>query len=280
VGRALSWSLAGHLAFIVSFLLLSATRQPLTIPQVVRPVRLVAYLEPAAAPRPREAPRLAPEVARPAPPVAEPRALPQPAVSIPAAPAAPLPAAASRVAIPTPERTAPAPRSAPTPAPAESAPAGLRDRLARRLAAAAPAEAPPPELVAPKLASLPPPEAVVAATTPDRAAAGAPAPPGAVAPVGYFPHAWYLAMLKKEVFARWSPPAELFQGSRSPVALVSFRIDRAGAISTVALKESSGAARFDRSALAAVQGLGRVPALPEQYAEEALDVVIRFQNQK
>ena len=48
----------------------------------------------------------------------------------------------------------------------------------------------------------------------------------------------------------------------------------------VTLKESSGSARFDKSALAAVQGLGRVPALPEQYAEETLDVVIRFQNEK
>ena len=53
MGRALSWSLAAHAAFIVSFLLLSATRQPLTIPQIARPVRLVTYLEPAAAPRQR-----------------------------------------------------------------------------------------------------------------------------------------------------------------------------------------------------------------------------------
>ena len=61
MGRALSWSLAAHAAFIVSFLLLSATRQPLTIPQVVRPVRLVTYLEPAAAPRQRAAAPVAAE---------------------------------------------------------------------------------------------------------------------------------------------------------------------------------------------------------------------------
>ena len=62
-------------------------------------------------------------------------------------------------------------------------------------------------------------------------------------------------------------------------ALVSFRVDRAGRVSRAAVKESSGHARFDRSALAAVQGLERLPALPEQYAEETLDVVIRFQNE-
>ena len=50
------------------------------------------------------------------------------------------------------------------------------------------------------------------------------------------------------------------------MALVSFRIDRAGRIGRLTLKEGSGSARFDQSALAAVQGLGRAPALPEQYA--------------
>jgi len=55
VGRALSLSLAAHAAFLVSFLLLSSSRQPLPSPPVVRPVRLVTYLEPAAAPRPRAA---------------------------------------------------------------------------------------------------------------------------------------------------------------------------------------------------------------------------------
>jgi TonB family protein len=99
-------------------------------------------------------------------------------------------------------------------------------------------------------------------------------------PVGYFPHAWYLAVLKEKVFDRWTPPSEYFQSSRPPTAVVSFRIDRGGGIGGITLKESSGSARFDKSALAAVQGLGRVPVLPEQYREETLDVVIRFQNQR
>jgi TonB family protein len=119
------------------------------------------------------------------------------------------------------------------------------------------------------------------APSPDRAVPGTPSTAQeAIAPVGYFPHAWYLAVLKEQVFARWSPPSEYFQSSRPPAALVSFRIERAGGIGGVTLKESSGSARFDKSALAAVQGLGRVPALPEQYREESLDVVIRFQNEK
>ena len=97
--------------------------------------------------------------------------------------------------------------------------------------------------------------------------------------VGYFPHAWYLMVLKDRIFARWSPPSEFYVGAGTVAALVSFRIDRAGRLSRAAVKESSGHARFDRSALAAIQGLAQLPALPEQYAEETLDVVIRFQNE-
>lgn len=280
MGRALSWSLAAHAAFIISFLLLSKTRQPLTIPQIARPVRLVTYLEPAAAPRQRAAAPVDTAASRVAPVPAEPRVIRPPAASIPAPPAAApsAPVVPPRVAIPVrgQEPTA----SRPPAPPAEGRPA-LSERLARRLASASPAESRPAEIAPPRIASLPPAEATASVPSPDRAVPGMPpTAQEAIAPVGYFPHAWYLALLKEKVFARWSPPSEFFQSSRPPAALVSFRIDRAGGIGGVALKESSGSARFDKSALAAVQGLGQVPALPDQYREETLDVVIRFQNQK
>ncbi len=274
MGRALSWSLAAHAAFIISFLLLSATRQPLTIPQIARPVRLVTYLEPAAVPRPRAAAPVNPGIPRAAPPATEIRAEESPAA--PAAAAAPV--AVPRVVIPVREPAAPPPRSA-TP-PAETRPA-LSERLARRLASAAPAESRRTEIAPPPVANLPVPEPVAVAPSPDRPAPGAPAAtPATISPVGYFPHTWYLAVLKEKIFARWSPPSEFFHSGRPPAALVSFHIDRAGRISDIALKESSGSARFDKSALAALQGLGQVAPLPEQYAEESLDVVIRFQNLK
>jgi TonB family protein len=276
VGRALSWSLAAHAVFIISFLLLSATRHPLTIPQVARPVRLVTYLEPAAAPRQRPSAPVAPEAARTVPVPPEP-SLPQP-------PPAPIPApAAATTAVPRiviPVRGQEPTASRATPPPAEARPA-LSERLARRLATSSPAASLPVEIATPRIASLPPPETVAAAQAPESAVPGAAAaPPGTVMPVGYFPHAWYLAVLKEKIFARWSPPSVFFQSSSPPAALVSFRIDRAGAIGGITLKEGSGSARFDKSALAAVQGLGQVSPLPEQYPEETLDVVIRFQNQK
>lgn len=281
MGRALSWSLAAHAAFIVAFLLLSATRQPLTIPRIAQPVRLVTYLEPVADPRQRATAPVDTAAARPAPAPAEPRTPKPPAASPPAPPPArpSVPVVSPRVVMPARGRE-PAASRIPAP-PAEARPA-LSERLARRLASAAPAESRPAEIPPPpRIASLAPAERAVAAPRPDPAVPGtSPTTREAVVPAGYFPHAWYLAVLKETVFARWSPPSEYFQGSRPPAALVSFRIDRAGGVGGIALKESSGSARFDKSALAAVQGLGRVPALPEQYAEESLDVVIRFQNEK
>ena len=268
MGRALSWSLAAHAAFIISFLLLSATRQPLTIPQIARPVRLVTYLEPAAAPRPRAAAPVEPRVLKP--PAAS---IPEPAAALPS-----VPVVAPRVVIPAREQE---PSAARTPAPPAEARPSLSERLARRLTSAAPAESRPAEIAPPRIAGLPPADSTAAVPVPDRAVPGtSPTTQEAIVPVGYFPHAWYLAVLKEKIFARWSPPSEYFQSSRPPAALVFFRIDRGGGIGGVALKESSGSARFDKSALAAVQGLGQVPALPDQYREETLDVVIRFQNQK
>lgn len=273
MGRAFSFSLAAHAAFLLSFLLLSATRQPLPIVTAARPVRLVTYLEPSPAPRPRAAAIDAPAG----------RTLPAPVSRVPetSAPATPAPVAAPPVPVAVPKVLIPVPAArtvVPPPPAAEQRPA-LAERLAQRLASSAPSETRPAEVSPPRIASLPRPDpaAVPAVRSPSDAPA---APPGAVESVGHFPHAWYLALLKEQVYARWSPPSEFFQSRSTPVALVSFRITRAGKLEAVALKAGSGSARFDQSALAAVQGLGRVSALPELYREESLDVVIRFQNER
>jgi protein TonB len=275
VGRSVSLSLAAHAAFILAFLLLSATRQPLVVPQAARPVRLVTYLEPAAAPRPRAAVVSEPQETRAAPARIAPRVVP------PTAAAARPPAAAPPAAtVAVPRVVIPVPASAPPATRAEVRPT-LSERLARRLAASAPAVSRQDETAAPRFASLPRPEPVAPAPGAEPAVPETPAqPPGTIAPVGYFPHAWYLSVLKERIFARWSPPSDFFQSRRPPAALVSFRIDRAGKLDGVTLKEGSGSARFDQSALAAVKGLGQVPPLPEQYREETLDVVIRFQNEQ
>ena len=286
VYRDLTLSLAGHAALVAALLAFSATRPPVRIAAVVRPVRLVTTLEiprqtaaPARAGRPAA---VAPPAPAPRPTERAPRPAAEPAPSRPAAaPARTVPpVAVPRIVIPT---GAPAPAAAAkaAPRPPAAADTALRDRLARRLSAPPERNRLPEEPAAPRIASLPRSEAaaVPPAAAPVATAAAGAAAPGTVQPVGFFPHAWYLAVLKERVFSRWAPPSEFYAGAGSIAALVSFRIDRLGRISGAAVKESSGHARFDRSALAAIQGLGQVPALPEQYAEETLDVVIRFQNE-
>jgi TonB family protein len=277
--RAISFSLAGHAALVLALLLLAATRPPLRIAEVVRPVRLVASIEaPAARPAPRPARVAEPPQARvPAPEPAARPAAPEPPAPGKAEPARPV--AVPKIVIPTAgAQPAPAP---PRPAPEAKARPNLRERLEQRLAAVVPAESRPAEAPQPKLAALPPAEAPAAPRLP--APAGAPPsqalPPGPVVALGTFPYAWYLAMLKEKVYAQWSPPSEFYLGRRAATALVALRIDRAGNLSHVSLRESSGYARFDQSALGAVQALRSAPGLPQQYPEDALDVIIRFQNE-
>jgi len=287
VGRAFTLSLAGHAALIFSFLLLSATRQPLRIIEPVRPIRLVTYIEPPAAPvsRPsRAAEATAPPQPRvPAVPVeraerlAAPRVTPAPAP--PRADRTPPPAAVAVPKIVLPGRD-PAPAARPA-APRPAAEAGLGDRISRGLAAASRNETPPAEAPAPKLTALAlPPEAPAARPAGPAFPVSTAQPPGTVVPIGDFPFAWYLALLRERVFSLWSPPSEPFLGGRAPVTLVAFRIDRVGRVDRLTLKEGSGHTRFDRSALAAVKALGQAPPLPDQYPEAALDVVIRFQNER
>jgi TonB family protein len=281
VYRDLSLSLAAHAALLAALLAFSATRQSVRIPETARPVRLITYLEsPAAAPASAARPKAAAPASVPTPmraePATRPRAAePPPARTGPAAAKPVAPIAIPKIVIPT-GKPVPAPPAgaARRPAPKDTA---LRDRLARRLTA--PPETPTTVESAPKIASLPPAEAPTLPTpVPATSASAAAVPPGSVQSVGFFPHAWYLAVLKERIFSRWVPPSEFF-GAGKVTALVSFRIDRSGRVDRLAVRESSGHVRFDRSAMAAVQGLGQVPGLPEQYQEDTLDVVIRFQNE-
>lgn len=274
--RAFSLSLAGHAALFLSFLLLSGVaRQPVRIVDAVRPVRLIASLElpsrPAAAVRTEGPAEPAPlRVTAPARPV-QPEAEPVPTTAPAAGAIPPPPLTVPKIMIPSREASPPAPRP------------DLKTRLSQRLASVTTIETKTPEVAAPRLATLPP-AAVTAPPEIVRTAAPAPRPesPGAgpVVPLSNFPYAWYLAILKEKVFSNWETPSEFALERKTVSAQVAFRLQRSGILSRVTLKESSGYRRFDQSALAAVQSLKDVPLLPEDYREEYLDVVIRFQNTK
>ena len=210
----------------------------------------------------------------------EPESAPRPSRTAPTKPArvTPAPVAIPKFVIPTRE-SAPTRPALPTPPPVDTGSA-LRERLARRLTAPA-AEVRAEGEAAPRIAGIPPPESAApprpASVSPPAVATAVPSA-GSVQAVGYFPHNWYLNALVTRIEESWSPPSE-FYGAGNVAALVSFRIGRDGRISRIELKESSGHARFDLMARAAIQRLAQVPPLPEQYAEESLDVVNRMHNE-
>lgn len=260
--RAFSFSLAGHTALLLAMLGLSALGPPVRVMEIARPVRLVMDL-PALPPPARPA-----RIPEPAP--ARPRVAPPPRAREAARPA-PAPLVIPKVLEPV--RDAPAPKPAPAPAPSKLP--DLRDRLERRIAEP-PVTAPEPAL--PRIASLPDPERE-AAPPPRAAPVPTPAAAGPVVPLMNFPFAGYIGVLQKRVLDRWNVPGEFFLDATGIEALVAFRVDRAGRVSRVELRRSSGYERFDRSAVATVAGLASVAPLPAEYREDHLDVVITFRNE-
>lgn len=258
-GRSVAISLAGHLALVALLFFLPTPRSRIFVEEIPRSVKLIATLDlpPPAPPKPvrREKPKT--EVPEPTPP---PKA---------AAPRSPRPAP-SPIKVPT-RKPPPVfkPRSVPAP------PSSLKEKLSSRLSGidSTPAEQPQsavPDLTMPKIASLPVP---APASLPTRAEKERD-----LVPLSDFPYAWYIAVVKDTVYSRWKPPSSFVLGGRKISSEVSFRIMRDGSVQQVGLKKSSGHRLFDQSTLAALTTLSVLAALPADYKEDYLDVVIRFQN--
>jgi TonB family protein len=104
-------------------------------------------------------------------------------------------------------------------------------------------------------------------------------PSNQVGTLSDFPFAWYVALVKDKVFARWRPPSSFAIGGRQLTAIAAFRIERSGRLDGVRVTDGSGHRLYDQSVMAALTGLGSLPPLPEKYKEDYLDVVIRFNSQ-
>jgi len=163
-----------------------------------------------------------------------------PALPDRAAPLPPRPAAAPRAG----EKEPPAVASAPAPpAPAPPAPAST--------AGAGRPEAPPP-----------------AVGRPSGSAQGA----GAMTlNVTDFPFAWYLAAVQRKITDRWEGRA---LPGRQPV--VTFEISRGGQVSNVAVKDSSGNAYYDLTAMRAIAEAAPFPKLPDEFPGSMLRIHLGF----
>ena len=258
--RSFAISLAGHLALGALLFFLPTPRSRIFVEEIPRSVKLIATLDlPSPAPvKPVRKEKPKAEVPEPPPPAPK-----------PATPRAPRPAP-SPIKVPT-KKATPLFKPRSTPAP----PSSLKDKLSSRLSGidSTPVEQPRtsvPDLTVPKMASLPvpAPTPLPARVEKDRD----------LVPLSDFPYSWYIAVVKDTVYSRWKPPSRFVLGGRKIASEVSFRIMRDGSVRQVGLKESSGHRLFDQSTLAALTTLSVLAALPADYKEDYLDVVIRFQN--
>jgi len=169
--------------------------------------------------------------------------------------------------------TTPAP--APAPAPAVKAPElkpeeGTGVKI-EPLRPKAPPKAPPP-----KPTATPPPASAALALP--ASPMGAPGLSGdASVDAANFEFSYYLVLIRNRIAANWTPPSGLV-GSGSPIrAVVYFRIERDGSVSSVRLESTSSAEFFDRSSVRAVTLSDPMPPLPDGFKGGSLGVHFGFE---
>jgi TonB family protein len=254
--RSYGVSVAGHTVLILLIFFLPFGKKRVFVESIPRSVKLVATLD-TDAPKPRPTPAVR----------SRPKPQRRPRVVAPA----PAPTTLeSKVAIPVEDAPPLLKRRARAPDPVS-----LKDRMSRRLSEVAPETA---DTEAPALSTLDIPKVAPLDTSRKVTTASLP-PTDQVSTLSDFPFGWYVALVKDKVFSVWRPPSSFAIGGRQLTAVATFRIVRNGRIEGLRITDGSGHRLYDQSVMAAMTGIGSLPPLPEQYKEESLDVVIRFNSQ-
>jgi protein TonB len=94
--------------------------------------------------------------------------------------------------------------------------------------------------------------------------------------VDEFPFSYYLALLQSRIQTNWEPPFRSVTVSRK--ALVYFKIQRNGQITSIVLESSSGDRLFDQAAIRAVTLANPLPQLPYDFPERQLGVHFEFEQ--
>lgn len=193
-----------------------------------------------------------------------------PARETPRAPAPPPDLPARSPSLPDmPARTAVLPERGLPPRPSATPRAGDKELPAVASAPAPPAPAPPVPASPAASASVnrpePPPPA------PGRPSGSAQGAGTMTLNVSDFPFAYYLAIVQRKVTERWEGKA---LPGRQPV--VTFEISRAGQVSNVAVKDSSGNQYYDHRAMRAITEAAPFPRLPDEFPGSVLRIHLGF----
>jgi len=87
--------------------------------------------------------------------------------------------------------------------------------------------------------------------------------------------AFWASRVKKRVESLWNPPVGI-EIAGTAKTVVAFQVARDGTISEIAVTQGSGNSMLDELAERTIQRLERVPPIPENFPEDALQVSYEF----
>lgn len=92
-----------------------------------------------------------------------------------------------------------------------------------------------------------------------------------------FPYPWYITQVRNALWITWQKYKP--KSGKGLSSLVSFNVDKNGAVFEVQLEKSSGDDAYDYSALNAARDSGPYPPLPEDFKKEILTVTVEFKQE-
>lgn len=92
-----------------------------------------------------------------------------------------------------------------------------------------------------------------------------------------FPYPWYITQVRNALWREWSKRMPKKSGLST---LVSYNIDKYGAIYSVQIERSSGDEGYDYAATTAASNSAPYPPLPKDFPKDILTVTVEFKNEE
>ena len=92
-----------------------------------------------------------------------------------------------------------------------------------------------------------------------------------------FPYPWYITQVRNALWNAWQKTKP--KNGQGLSTLVSFNVDRNGAVFEVQIERSSNDDAYDYAAMSAVKNSDPYPPLPEDFGKEILTVTVEFKQE-
>ncbi len=93
-----------------------------------------------------------------------------------------------------------------------------------------------------------------------------------------FPYPWYITQVRNSLWEQWQK--RMPKKSAGLSTLVSFNIDKYGAVYSVQIEKSSGNDSYDYAATSAAENSAPYPPLPKDFPKNLLTVTVEFKNEE